>query len=567
MANEDLTRIGMSPTTAPVNRCLEVDDGDGERRLVPLGGERMLIGRLAEAPIQLHSKGTSRRHAELFSDPFGRWWIRDLGSSNGTLVNGFRIDERMLELDDQIQIGDAQLVVTTPSARLSEAPAVAADAMPVREAKRDGHISTLTRGEEPKISAQHLTTLMGLNRRLASIDTVGERLRQLCSLMVSKQFGGRAAVVLRLDRKDAGKSPQPLCKPQAAADWDTDALFVTKGLLQRLRQRPEAMLSDEGDSGASGADIASVPETAAMSAMACPLRTAPDEVDVLYVMMPPTHGTMEWLTLTSLAAEQFRQTEINWAARRQARVSAMLEQDLQRGHDIQMRLIPKKIDVAGLDATLSFKPCRWVAGDYVDVVKDLKSGKTLLVVADVCGKGLPAALISASLHTMVHTCMRAGASLLGMVTLMNEHLYEHLPANRFVTGIFMAIDGQSGAVEFINAGHPAPLVLGPDGGRRYFDMGDYEPLGLTKTKYTYLTDRLEPGELLAMFTDGLTELRDQQGKMLTSERLADHMHTIFMEDPKALVMDIAAKLNKVLDEHQGDRLQVDDRTFLLARKR
>jgi len=221
----------------------------------------------------------------------------------------------------------------------------------VREAKREGQISTLTRGEEPKISAQHLTTLMGLNRRLASIDTVGERVRQLCSLMVSKQFGGRSAVVLRLDRKDTSKSPQPLCKPQAAPQWDADALFITKGLLQRLRERPEAMLSGEDESAASGTDLGSLPEAAAMSAMACPLRTTTDEVDVLYVMIPPTHGTMEWLTLTSLAEEQFKQTEVNWAARRQARVSAMVEQDLQRGHDIQMRLIPKRVDVAGLDVS------------------------------------------------------------------------------------------------------------------------------------------------------------------------------------------------------------------------
>ncbi len=568
MAKEsDLTRIGATPMAEPINRCLEIDDGAGNRWMAALAGERMLIGRASDAQVKLNATGMSRRHAELFTDPFGRWWIRDLGSANGTLVNGFRIEERMLELGDMMQVGDATLVVAVPDARLHKAePTPVAPQMNVSDS-RSGGISTLSRGAEPKIKASHLTTLMGFSRRLQQVDNLGQRLRQLCSLMVSEQFGGRSAVVIRLKRKDASRPPQTLCAPQTAKDWDDDALYVTKAMLEAMRDNPEAMLAGDVEVDAGGVNEAATPEAAAMSAMVCPLRTTDDEVDMLYIMVPPSHGTMEWLTLASLAAEQFCQMELNWAARRQTRVSALIEHDLQRGRDIQQRLIPKDVEVAGLDVEMSFLPCRWVAGDYVDVIPHPKTPtKVLLIIADVCGKGLPAALVTSSLHTMVHTCMRAGASLLGLVTLMNEHLYQHLPANRFVTGIFMEMDTQSGEVNYINAGHPAPRVFASDGARRQMEMGDYEPLGLTRTKFSLLADQIDPCHMMMMYTDGLTELKDQSGRMLTTDRLGDHMQQIWQRDPTEPLSTMADDMNKVLNEYQGDRMQLDDRTFMMVRR-
>jgi serine phosphatase RsbU (regulator of sigma subunit) len=567
-AKNDLTRIGSTPTSEPVHRCLDIDDGKGNRSMVALAGERMVIGRAAEVQIKVNAGGVSRRHAQLFTDPFGRWWIRDLGSANGTLVNSFRIEERLLELGDIVQIGDATLVVSAPNERLYTAQPTKDPAMPVRETQA-GHISTLSRGAQPNISAAHLTTLMGFSRRLQSINNLNQRLRQLCSLMISEQFGGRSAVVIRLKRDDPSKPPQTLCQPQTAKHWEDDALYITKTMLETMRKHPESMLADDSEIAgkATGMNVAATPEAAAMSALACPLRTTDDEVDILYVMVPPTHGTMEWLTLCSLAAEQFCQMELNWSARRQARISALVEHDLSRGRDIQQRLIPKDVNIESFDVNISFLPCRWVAGDYVDVMIDSKRNKGILVIADVCGKGLPAALVASSLHTMVHTGLRAGASLLELVTLMNEHLYEHLPANRFVTGIFMEMDLDSGEVQYVNAGHPAPMVFSPDGQYRQMEMGDYEPLGLTNTKFSFLTDQIDPNHMMLMFTDGLIELKDQAGRMLTGERLADHALQIWARNPTDPLQLMADDLNKVLNEYQRDSVQLDDRTFMLVRKR
>src|SRR3954447_14343416 len=78
---------------------------------VPLGGQSMVIGRGREAQVFLDSRTISRRHAEISCDPFGRWWIRDLGSHNGTVVNGTRVTEYLLKLGDQMQVGEFSMAL------------------------------------------------------------------------------------------------------------------------------------------------------------------------------------------------------------------------------------------------------------------------------------------------------------------------------------------------------------------------------------------------------------------------------------------------------------------------
>lgn len=558
------------PSHEPHHRSLRVQSGDGQVREIALAGESLVIGRGDEAKVKLDDDGVSRRHAELFRDPFGRWWVRDLGSSNGTLVNGFRVNERMLEPDDQVQIGLTTLQMVAASTEESgtgpsrEATPVGPNMAVKPQAGRTSIERLEDSSVQPKISAQHLSTLMALSQRLQTIENLGERFRLLCSLMVSQQFAGRAAVVIRLNRKDPGAQPLTLCEPQAGASSKGQTMHVTASLLEALRAKPQPMLASEaGDPGSTNFSNAS--EAAASSAMACPLGVDDDAMDVLYVMAPQRYANMEWLTLISLAAQQFRQAEGVWASRRQARVNALVEHDLQRGRDIQMRLIPREPKVEGIDVAVSFIPCRWVAGDYVDVLP-MGQGKAMLVVADVCGKGLPAALVSSSVHTIAHTAVRIGANFVDTVTLLNEHLYEHLPANRFVTGVFVLMDPATGDMQFINAGHPAPMVFDATGARRSLETGDFEPLGLTRADYRAQTDKLAAGEMLAMYTDGLTELRDQSGRMLTMERLGDHLRKIYLANPQQPLQLAADALNQVLDQYQGDRLQADDRTFLLARR-
>ena len=566
---ERFRKLASIPTAEPIYRSLKVDDGGGTEVVVPLAGDRLVIGRAPEAQLRLDSEAVSRRHAELFRDPFGRWWIRDLDSRNGTLVNGFEAAERMLDLDDVITIGHCTLSMTSSDSAPAPEPEMAGPGVTV-QASDSGQIRTLAKTGAPQISAEHLDTLMLLSRRLQTIEGLGQRREVLCSVMVGEQFGGLSAVVIRLDRTGAVSDPRTLCVPQTSAAWRGQSLYISAGLIEALCREPQPMLTRDIEPGAAAmaasASAPATPEAAALSAMACPLDVIDKALDALYVIVPPSHGTMQWLTLVKLAAELFAQAQLTWQARRLAYTNAMVEHDLERGRAIQVRLVPQDVKVPNLDVAIRFQPCRWVAGDYVDVLTMSRSGHRLLIVADVCGKGLPAALVASSVHTMAHTFMRAGVELRGLIAMMNEHLFDHLPANRFVTGVFVEIDPASGQLSYINAGHPAPIVIDAAGQRRELVSSHDEPLGLTRVEYQVEHDQLGRGDMLAMFTDGLTELKDESGRMLTDFRVGDHLRQILTADTDISAEQVAERFTAVLDGYQGDRLQTDDRTFLLARR-
>jgi serine phosphatase RsbU (regulator of sigma subunit) len=404
---------------------------------------------------------------------------------------------------------------------------------------------------------------MAFGEQLQSVENPADRMKLLCSLMVRREFRGQAAVVLRIRRDKPDEPPRTLCPPQWGPEVKDQSLYISRTLVTALREQARPLVA----SNVTGqdADVELSNAHAVLAAIACPVRGVEQEIDVLYLLLPPAFGTDEWLALATLAAEHFRQAEQIWASRRQARVNALIEHDLERAREIQMRLVPQEPKVPNLEVAISFQPCRWVGGDYADIVP-LSNGRTLLLIADVCGKGLPAALISSSVHTMVRVCVRAGMPLVQVANLLNEHLREYLPANRFVTGVIIELDPATGKIDFINAGHPPPLIVQPGAEPRRMEVTSHPPFGLKDVNYESRGDQLEPGQWLAMYTDGLTEMRDDSGRMLAIERLGDHVRTLVTQTPTATARDLAQRLGDVLDRYQGNRMPADDRTFLLARR-
>jgi len=238
--------------------------------------------------------------------------------------------------------------------------------------------------------------------------------------------------------------------------------------------------------------------------------------------------------------------------------------ELQRARDIQMSLVPASPSVQGLDIAIGFKPCRWIGGDYADVIR-AADRRIVLLIADVSGKGLPAALIAAKLHALSHASLSAGHGLTHMMQGINEHLCAYLDDKSFVTMAAVAIDGVHHTVECLNAGHPAPLVIQEDGEIKLLQHAANMPLGIERQAMISQQTVIQQGDLLAMFTDGLTELRDTQGKQLGPDRLGKHLAEIHTSESNRSVADAGRALEGVLDGIQAGQSPEDDRTFLLAK--
>jgi len=432
------------------------------------------------------------------------------------------------------------------------------------------------------LSATHLSTLSEFGQQLLGIEDVSGRLSALCRLMVSPEFRGRSAVALRASKDALSEAPKPLCAAEAAENYKDWQPYVSRTVLRTVLARNEPVLAgntgaSRGGGGAatgpgrtppSNADFAELSissEVMAISAVACPIRSDKGHTDLLYVVFPPECATSEWLALAALAVKQYQQAETTWAGKKLGEAHAAIERELGQAHAIQERLVPRNIQVAGLDVAIGFTPCKWVGGDYVDIVPG-KNGKVLLVVADVCGKGLPAALVASSLHMMTHTAMRTNTPLADIMRNLNVYLAESLTEGTFVTALGAMLDPATGGLEVINAGHPPGFFVAANGGLELTQAEANMPLGLdAETELVGESTTLDRGTFLVLYTDGLTELPLEGEKLLGEEALGQHVSGLVSGTPGCGCGDVAKRLSGLLDSLQAGMAQ-DDRTFLLARR-
>ncbi len=284
--------------------------------------------------------------------------------------------------------------------------------------------------------------------------------------------------------------------------------------------------------------------------------------DIGYRFQVP-EAVMETITGSAGQSESSAEAGAAVAAQDSGGNQGISDLELQRARDIQMSLLPATPSVQGLDIVIGFKPCRWIGGDYADVIR-AADRRIVLLIADVSGKGLPAALIAAKLHALSHASLSAGHGLAHMMQGINEHLCAYLDDKSFVTMAAVAIDLVHHTVECLNAGHPAPLVIQKDGAVHKLQHAANLPLGVERQAMISQQTVIQPGDLLALFTDGLTELRDAEGKLLGPEQIEKHLVELHTSESTQTVADLGRALEELLDNIQADRSPDDDRTFLLA---
>lgn len=531
---------------------------------IHLTGSRLVIGRSPDCDVVLASDSVSRQHAELI-DHAGAWSVHDLGSRNGTGVNGARIHgERPLVSGDVVQIDVFEMMYRSDDSSLSRpAPVRARTALTMMEAGAYGPVRSLQELAPPKIDATHLSKLISFSGELLNEADAAARPGMLCDLMTGKQLSGSVAMLLRVARHDAEAQPEVLHGP-VRQDGQSEPPHVSRSVIKAVVMGESAVLAST--KRAPGKDMVQMSMAAsgvAISAVACPVRTEAAHMDVLYVMFPGQYGTAEWLALVSLAASLYRQAEDAWAAREAAQTKALLEEELRRASEIQMRLVPADFTHGELDIGFGFVPSKGVGGDYVDALPTA-DGRVLVTVMDVAGKGMDAALIASGLHTTVHLSIRQGLSLVQIVETLNRHLIDTWFSSTSVTVAAAMIDPRTGRIEAVNCGHPMPIVVGADGRTRDLKAHEEIALGLMEFELKVGVDRLAPGEMLALYSDGLSELFDEQGEMLGVEGVTRYLAEIRHATARRRASEAAAALHQKLAAFRGRALASDDISFILA---
>ncbi len=520
-----------------------------------------VIGRAPGVAVHLDHDTVSRKHAEIFLDPFGRWWVRDLASTNGTTVNGERVSEHLLRPMDRIDCGDYRLIFLTGG------PTDTKRAGPSLEETLDGTaapswLRTLRDIEPPQVSATQLGTLMGFSRRLLGIEDPTERLLCLCQLLVSADFHGSQALVARVVEGEPTRVLAGPCRPEGSSE---EAPYVSRSVLKRVVETKQAVLGSNLPQTGTDLELTMSAEIAPISTIAVPIAISEGVTDVLYGNFPPHVARSDWLALVSLAGELFQQSESAWLARRHAQEHAAIERELEMARIIQLALVPKFPSRPGLEIAVGFEPCRWVGGDYADIVQ-LADGRILCTVADVCGKGLQAALVTFSIHTMIRTMVDFVQSLTEIVERLNRHLCGYLPDDSFVTMVLCAIDPATGTMEYVNAGHLPLFLFNRHGATRTLDAAENPPLGIGLCTFRASRSQINLGDALLLYTDGLTELRNSKDEMLGEDLLRSSFGDIYSRENAAPVTRCVEALSEMLNEYRGSEFSEDDRAFIVARR-
>jgi len=247
--------------------------------------------------------------------------------------------------------------------------------------------------------------------------------------------------------------------------------------------------------------------------------------------------TMGWYVMNGMLASEFvRKTQ--------------LEADQIAARQIQQTLHPQKLEeLPGYVVETLYKPFREVGGDYFDVI-DLPNNRTLFALADVSGKGMPAALLAANIQALVRSIANVEPDPLALARQINKHLSRYTPADRFATAVLVLLDRDSGELSFVNAGHDSPIVFCSGSTTLLHSTG--LPLGLfADADYKVGAAAIPPNGALLLFTDGLID-------SIPAENPTERLREALADDSRRTL----ATLESLIDP----KLNKDDVTILLLKR-
>jgi sigma-B regulation protein RsbU (phosphoserine phosphatase) len=302
-----------------------------------------------------------------------------------------------------------------------------------------------------------------------------------------------------------------------------------------------------------------------VSFVAVPIKGATDIIGVLAAADRESRdgsiGAFEAneLRLLSLFASQVAIALENARLHRDALAKQAMERELELAATIQRDILPKAIpDIAGVEIATFSKPARQVGGDYHAFFQ--REGVLTMIVADVSGKSMPAALLVSALHAATHLLFAEERELGDIATELNRLIHEWSAENKFITMIMVSIDLENETLRFVNAGHNPCYILTGD---RIEQMKSHGlPIGILGTsKYVTQPRSFPAGSAVVLYSDGITEAENAAGEEFENERLEE----ILLAHSAAGANELRDRIAGAVEAFTGEAPQKDDETLVVAR--
>ena len=240
-----------------------------------------------------------------------------------------------------------------------------------------------------------------------------------------------------------------------------------------------------------------------------------------------------------------------------------LKRDLEVAREIQQAMLPDGMwSGNGVEAFGLTKPANTVGGDFYDILPR-PDGTVIVALGDVAGKASPAALLMALLLAMLRTLVDEGLGIADLVKRLNLQISKHAPASRFITLFVASYDTRTGNLQFVNAGQTPPLLRRQNGAIERLSTGGIA-LGMFEgSRYAAGHARLEPGDALVMYSDGITEAEDPAGIAFDEAGLERTLALYPGTFPEATAASVGQAIFDAVERHRRDSRLGDDLSVLV----
>ncbi len=519
--------------------------------------DSLVVGRSSKADLVLSDRFLSRQHARFYREG-GEWMVEDLGSRNTTMLNG-----RPLAAPSRVGGGDlVKLSETVISIEGFDAQAASRPPGERRETSSDTIVlrsaSELLQQAERE-SAGRLKLLNEVHRALAG----SLSLEELLELVLDRAFAhlGPEEAVIYLKRGYSGLVRAASRRlPGARGE-----MLHSRSLEHEVAEKSQSALVLDALTDERFAAAESILSSGVRSLIAAPL-LGPAGSEGMIVLSSRIHlrrfsePDLELLTaLASVAALRIR----NLALAEEGARRRELEKEMAIARQIQLTLLPEQLpEIPGYAVFACNDASRAVSGDFYEFQKRDETDEEVIVIADVSGKGMAASLLAASFDALLMGPIEVGHTTDLICSRVSRRLFMKTPPERYVTAFICALDPKSGRLSYTNAGHNAGLLVRANGSVQRLEANGM-PIGLFPgVEYERAEVTLEPGDLVMLYTDGITEAANPQGDEFGLDRLQEVVCRYAAEPLVALAVAIETAVEVFADGTPFG----DDRTLVMLRR-
>ncbi|MEQ1605581.1 MAG: SpoIIE family protein phosphatase [Pyrinomonadaceae bacterium] len=548
---------------------LVVKNANGSSDKFPVSRLRTTIGRSARADLCISDAFASRLHAEVRQEG-DNYWLVDLGSANGTRLNGTPVTTTLpLVSGGEIQIGETRIEFESDARPpISFSSTLISDSTQALDPSNTisfmGRRNPTTEILDSSLSSRN--DLLGLISKvgiaLLSSSGLDDTLDQVATLVFEAVPAERVVIMLR-DEKNAADMVIKVARHRGS-DTKIGEVRVSRAILSEVVENGKSVLTSDAQQDPRFASQTIILQ-GIRSVLAVPMCVDERHVfGIIYADSPTSQSTFtsdHLNILTTLAS--VASIRVENASLIDERINReRMERELELATEIQQRFQPDgPPTVAGYDFQgISFS-CYEIGGDYYDFIPR-HDGTMLVALGDVSGKGTSASLLMSSLHAAIHAQVAAKTPLDELVTAVNVYLANNTPANRFITLFVAELDPATGNLTYINAGHNPPLIGRADGTLELVQSGGL-PLGLMDfAEYETGHAQLNSGDVLFIYSDGVSEANNLDEDEFGMERLQN----VISSNVGRSASGIRDKVEAALSEFTGTAAPNDDITLVIVKK-